>query len=107
MEIKKSYLYVPIFPVLQQSIFFAGGLALPVWGIAIWLLVSTLGIYKVLAPVLALLNCHVIPVVGYLDDLLLREQSEWALLDNVVLTFKCYSNSDEVQTIKTIFVIDW
>lgn len=40
---------------------------------------------RVLAPVLALLYSSCIPIMGYLDNFLLREQSAWALLNNVTL----------------------
>lgn len=41
---------------------------------------------KVLAHMLALLHSQVIPIVGYMDDHLLRENSAQLLTDNIMQT---------------------
>lgn len=53
---------------------------------ALLLFISSLGIHKGLAPVFSLMHTHGMPIVVYLEDLLLRGQLVMALLDNVILT---------------------
>lgn len=80
VEIKDTYLHMPSFYCTSFSVVIVIT-TLPVHGSShsACCRVST----KMLASVLALLCSHGIPVVGYLDNLLLKAQSVRALSDNI------------------------
>lgn len=84
VDFKNAYLHVSLSSITTFPMFCCGALTLPVYGPALWSLVCTLGVHQSVR--LTLWHFH----RRVLNYLLLREESVWAVWDNIALTVQTF-----------------